>query len=459
MNARSGAFLAFLGLFAILVVGFVGVLELRFATGEIYPHYSSLRTDPLGAQALYESFENLPGYAVSRNRRSLMSIDSVEENTALWLVGLSRQSFRRMRAPEDSPVLQAVEKDGAHLVITLNPGPVPRKFDLDPEAEEDWWERREKLRREGTPEEEETEGETPTEEDGEGKEKGDEESDSDSDLQIGEASGTPLTEWLEISVDLPDEFDRPEDGWELAAGELPEGSELTDPDSLPQWRSPYHFSELGEAWRIVATVEEEPVVVSRRLGKGTVVLTTDSYFASNEALWKDPHPTFLLWLAGNRPNLVFDETIHGTVESGGAMKMIRRYRFHGIFFGLAIFVALLAWRSASSLAPGSEVIDRGLHPAETGGSTSVTGEETTAGFLSLLRRSVPRKRLLRTCVDTWRKDGSIGTRHETPGQREAIDAVLATHETSPKSLSAVEGFRQISRILANPDDFRKQDPS
>ena len=473
MNARSGAFLGLVGLFALLLAVFIGVFELRFESGEIYPHYSSLRSDPLGSQALYESFEDLPGFEVSRNSRNLMAIDTLDGDTALWLVGISRQSFRGMRAPEDSPVLEAVEKEGAHLVITLNPLLVPEEFDLaSNEAQETWWERRESLRR-GESEEpsEEEAGETTssdppeTEEapdaDEEATERTRAQTDHEPDHEIEfetetfESLGDPLVDWLEVAVKIPDRFERPDEGWPLEGGEADASRPL--PTDWPLWRSPYHFGDLGSDWKVAATVEGEPVVVFRTIGKGSIVLASDSYFASNEALWKDPCPELLLWLTGGKRRLIFDETIHGTVESGGVMKVIRRYRFHGFFIGLAVFIGLLAWRSASSLAPGNEALERGLRDD----AASVTGEEATTGFLRLLRLNVPPKQLLRTCVETWRNSGGAGlrVRQESEGQRAAIDGVVASHEASPKTVTRLDAFREITRILAHPDDFARRDRS
>ena len=54
----------------IAAAGMVGIgllFELRFAAGDVYPRYSSLRSDPVGVRALYESLERLPGLTVERS--------------------------------------------------------------------------------------------------------------------------------------------------------------------------------------------------------------------------------------------------------------------------------------------------------------------------------------------------------------------------------------------------------
>jgi hypothetical protein len=41
------------------------LFELRFERGDVYPAYSSLRADPLGAMAFYESLEKIPGLSAA----------------------------------------------------------------------------------------------------------------------------------------------------------------------------------------------------------------------------------------------------------------------------------------------------------------------------------------------------------------------------------------------------------
>ncbi|MCB1230790.1 MAG: hypothetical protein KDN19_11015 [Verrucomicrobiae bacterium] len=433
---------------ALLLAGFIGVLRIRFESGEIYPHYSTQRSDPLGSKALYQSLDALPSVEVTRNLRSLMSIDHLGEDTALWLCGLSRPSFNSLRAPDDSPVMAAVKEDGCRLIITLNPQVVPEEFDLAEEGEtdfEDWWDEREKARKKEDGKKKEDKGEKA---DGDEKSTGNDEEKEDEESEIEEALGRKLTELLAIEVGTPEHFERPGEGWSPKPGK---GFKKLPRAEMPLWRSHLRFEELGPDWKTIALVEKQPVIVERRFGKGTIVLASDSYFASNEALWKKPHPEFLLWLIGDKPRLIFDETIHGTTETGSTMKVIRRYRLHGFFLGLAIFVGLLAWKSGASLTPGSEDLERGLIDE----NASVAGEDAASGLNRLLRRSVPSKNLLRTCLQVWRESPGQRHRAENEGQRAAIDQIVANHEADPKSLPVTEAFRRITQVLANPDQYRR----
>ena len=47
--------------------GLVQLFRLRFAAGDVYPAYSSLRSDPLGTMAFCESLERMPGLSVRRD--------------------------------------------------------------------------------------------------------------------------------------------------------------------------------------------------------------------------------------------------------------------------------------------------------------------------------------------------------------------------------------------------------
>src|SRR6056300_887267 len=133
---------------AFLVSGFLEILERRFADGDVYPHYASFRSDPLGTSALYESFDRIDGLSVRRNIRHLNTIKDVDADSTLLLIGYPRDNFRNLRAPENSAVMKAVE-DGARLVITANPELVPERFlPTKTEEEEDWFDRRRKLREE-----------------------------------------------------------------------------------------------------------------------------------------------------------------------------------------------------------------------------------------------------------------------------------------------------------------------
>lgn len=471
MNSRAIPWIGLSVLAVMLVGGFLAVMDRRFAEGGVYPHYASYRSDPLGTSALYEALETLGGVEPRRNIQHLNRVEGLDFDTAILLLGYPRTAFSRLRAPDDSAVMKAVE-EGARLVVTVNPGLVPEKFEPAlSDEEKDWFERREEMRKERTASrakekaEEEKNGSEPGEESKDGGDDASEEAETGSDeartddtddesegeneseeeedefeeweSRMASTIGPQLTDKLEFEIYIAEEFEHVDGGWEVLPGETIEGPMTA---ALPSWHSQLRFDELGEVWEKVALVGEEPVVIERRYGEGSVVLVSDSFFVSNEALHLEPRPEFLSWLLGGRKKVVFDETVHGSQETGGAMKLIRRYRLHGVFLGMLLFVALWAWRTASPLAPGSENLDRGL----VGPGGTVAGEEAGSGFVRLLRWSIPRAELIDRCLSEWKLSAvrKVGAENE-----KAVDALTARHREDPKRHDVVATYREISEIL------------
>lgn len=450
LNKRNITLAGLIVLVIFLVAGFTAILEKRFAEGGIYPHYASFRADPLGTSVFYESLEKMDGVQVRRNITHLNAIRNLDENSVLLLLGYPRESFENLRAPGNSPVLAAVE-DGARLVITMNPGLVPEVY--RPE-EDDWVERRRKLRDEASRKrmkrekvKSDSKSESKSNEEEKLKEEGnvEEESESEDDddalekleKKIASMDGPRLTEKLEFDIADLDGFERPEGGWRTSVGKVHRGSLLLDVP--PRWQSQYRIELEGDTWSEVLRVKKEPVVIERQWGKGSIVFATDSFFASNEALHESGDAALLVWLIGGKSDVVFDETIHGTRETGGAMKLIRRYRLHGFFAGLLVFVGLWAWRSASSLAPGSDLMDRGL----IAGGGAVSGEHSRSGLVRLLRRSVPGKELLRRCFSVWQE-----SQHRAISDDVASQVERALRESEAKPATTILAYQKISELIA-----------
>ncbi len=428
-----------------LAASFYGVLEMRFADGGAYPHYASYRFDPLGTSVFYEALDEFEGMEVSRNVTDLMGVRGLDDDSALLLLGYPRDGIDDLRAPADSPVMKAVE-EGARLVLTLNPGLVPEVYQPERSAlEDDWIERRRRIRevREENPEKEEKEekedGQTVEKEKAEEEESelSDEEEEREFEARMDEALGQRLTRKLAFEVTNPP-FERPEEGWETEVGESLSGTGgAWEP---PMWRSQFRLEAKDPAWKEVLLVEGVPVVMERSFGKGSVVVATDTYFASNESLHSGGEPRFLLWLLAGKSKVVFDETIHGSRESGGAMKMIRRHRAHGVFLGLILFFVLWIWRNASPLVVGTESSDRGLRDGEG----AVMGEEAGTGLVRLLRRSVPPSSLMERCLEVWNDSKGAAL---PSSLREKARLLVARHRKEPKKFDAPGTYRSIADLV------------
>src|SRR5262249_17333601 len=101
------------------VFGVIQLFELRFEVGDVYQPYSSLRSDPLGTMAFYESIEKLPNVSVERDFSDDNHLPEDGSTTYLHLAA-SRYDWDWM--PED--VFNEIDgfvRRGGRLVITFYP--------------------------------------------------------------------------------------------------------------------------------------------------------------------------------------------------------------------------------------------------------------------------------------------------------------------------------------------------
>jgi hypothetical protein len=122
-------------LVALFVWGAAQVVTMPLETGEVYPEFSSLRADPLGAKALYESLEALPELSVSRLFKEASPLDA---GGALLILGVNAASWAAI--PQNA--VTAYEKllaDGGRLVIAFLPVlPPSRPLSSSPVLKDRW---------------------------------------------------------------------------------------------------------------------------------------------------------------------------------------------------------------------------------------------------------------------------------------------------------------------------------
>lgn len=85
INARAGFLVVLLA--AGFTYGLIQLFTLRFATGDVYPEYSSLRSNPSGAKLLYDSLSRTPGIEVARNYLPFDYLD--EKQSTILLLGVN----------------------------------------------------------------------------------------------------------------------------------------------------------------------------------------------------------------------------------------------------------------------------------------------------------------------------------------------------------------------------------
>src|SRR5258705_11717339 len=96
--------------------GLIPLFNLRFESGENYPAYSSLRSDPLGSKAFYESLDQL--LPARRHLQPLSRLGGGREATLFWL-GQDTTEFRL--GPNEIQSLEAFLQSGGRAVCALLP--------------------------------------------------------------------------------------------------------------------------------------------------------------------------------------------------------------------------------------------------------------------------------------------------------------------------------------------------
>ncbi|MCX7824784.1 MAG: hypothetical protein N2689_04430 [Verrucomicrobiae bacterium] len=405
----------------VLVAGLTQLFLLRFAAGDVYPPYSTLRADPLGARAFYDSLASLHGLSAQRNFQSLDRLKASPPLTFFWL----GENINEMKVAPKWVVesLESLVKNGARLVFTFCPEQTaPRKSWVERARERQMEEKKDRKKKDG-PKDAKRRTARPAPRHDEGEET--------TIVSLRERWGF---DW--DHADLP----RNQDG---TFKSIPV-SRRADTATLPKtitWHTAIYFTNIDPSWRTIYSRGRRPVLVERPLGRGTIVFVADSYLLSNEGLRDNREPALLAWLVGPNTTLVFDETHLGVSESPGIMTLARQYRLHGLFAGLLVLAALFVWKNAASFVPPHDEEAGALRLEPT------AGKDAAAGLVNLLRRTIPPRDLALVCFEEWKK--SFAHRQELAARlARAQSLVDAERSRPPAKRQPVQMYRDISRVLA-----------
>jgi hypothetical protein len=387
----------------IFINGILKLLVMRLQSGDVYPPYSSLRTDPLGSKALYESLERCCGLSIARNYKPFYKIKD-QTDSVVFFAGAQPPVSDRMPL-SFLEEFESFIKAGGRMVVTYSP-PEQNPFLVDAGTEK---------------------GEVKEKKDKDKKEKDRDKSDEDPDMvSFSERWGITYKKY-------------PLEGATRAVLQ-----EKIEEGSLPQemsWHSPVYFQIKGDQWSVLYEREKRPVVIERKWGKGTVVLASDSYFLSNEAMLRERHPALLAWLVGQKESVLFDEYLHGMAEDPGVAALARRYQLHGLIGGLLVLAGLYLWKNGSSLIPKFSMEGA----IESAGLAK--GKDSTSGMMNLLRRSIPGDQIFNVCFREWKKTIRPQDIH-VRGKLARIESVAEDPNTSAERMkNAAQAYNRISNIL------------
>jgi hypothetical protein len=201
-----------------------------------------------------------------------------------------------------------------------------------------------------------------------------------------------------------------------------------------------YFDQLGPQWKVLYTCGGKPVIVERPYEKGSIVLCSDSFFLSNEALLAHSRARLLSRLIAG-PEVVFDETHLGVTEETGMANLARNYHLGPVLLALLFVAALVVWRNSVSFIPRSE----GRSETELAGEGE--GKDSGAGLLSLLRRTIPPAELAAVCFQEWRRSRPDKDKRNA-AKTAAIQSIVQQEQSKPASQrDPVQTYRAACRAL------------
>ena len=434
-----------LGLGALILIFLVGVLQLfmlGFESGEFYPAYSSLRSDPLGTRALYESLKNFEDVKIQRNYQILQAL-KFDQGTAFFYLGASETDWDLI--PEESiQMIDQLMQSGGRLVLSFLP--------VHKESIKDQNEKCSNSKKDDT-----IISEAPPDDTSDGS---DQELETKKSTSNKKATNRRKAKRSKIKADEKDKyFISIKKHWgvdfEFNDDVLDEDTkvlELSATSSHPRlpsvisWHTNLFFKLHDSGWQVIYSSEGRPAIIERHFGQGTIVLCADSFFISNEALWSERYPKLLLWLIGDHSNLVFDESHFGIYERPAVASLIRKYRFHWFFAALILLALLFVWKSAVYFVPPR-------HDGTSVANDVISEKDVAQGLVALLRRNIPVKAIMTACVQEWEKTFK-NDRRIAAGTFERVKNVITTRDTSSQKLKdPVAGYQKIYKIISKDKGY------
>ncbi|MBU1054988.1 MAG: hypothetical protein KKC46_14345 [Proteobacteria bacterium] len=395
MRNNKLSFIFFVIIISVLIFGIFRLFAVRFESGDIYPVYSTLRSDPLGCMAFHDSLLNLKSLTVKRNYTPIINTKP-NNNSVLFYLGMHPSSLYGM-PKSHFEALNRFVLSGGHLVISLKP--VNKNFVIDNIK----------------------------------KQKKEVEDEKDNLKPCNVVS--LLNKWgFEYDTITSNDKDNKK---------TPNQNNLIShsPYGSVSWHSKLFLTKLSKEWDIIATVEDDPVIIERKYGNGSIIICTDTYFISNEGLRNESTPALLTFMIGKNSNIIFDEAHLGIQKNPGITSLILKYNLYGPVIAIFIFAILFIRKNSSHFLP----------PFDTVKAPQVSARDQSSGLISLLKRNINKDKLLNICINEWEKSFASGhnsSKHNMELLKKIKQTVQTKEDGTKPSIEPVEGYRKIFKLLS-----------
>jgi hypothetical protein len=189
---------------------------------------------------------------------------------------------------------------------------------------------------------------------------------------------------------------------------------VVDPNQAHMHR--LSFSAPAE-WAARDSIGSKIIAIERTFDKGSVLLLAESGDFSNESTISGDRLEQVSAAIGAHARVAFDEAHFGIAESGSVVQLVRRFRLMGLALGLVIVAALALWKNTSAFPP----------PVAARGPQQYTGRTSFEGLMTLLKRHVRPKDLVRICWEEWLKANRRDVSPERTAHAAAIAAGASQH--------------------------------
>ena len=197
----------------------------------------------------------------------------------------------------------------------------------------------------------------------------------------------------------------------------------------PQWAVLYGGADASAKADTPARI----YMAMRRAGNGELIAASQESFLLNETIKTHPDPVLLDFLAGGRPVIWVDETLHGLHQDEGVLWLVQRYRLQAAL--LLLWAALLAllW------SMGGDLVRR---PAYNPGAQIIRhGEVAGVAARRLLQRSIAKELVVAECWEQFRRCW--------PQDAQAIsaDPLWGARLRSALEQSPLVGYKELSQLV------------
>jgi hypothetical protein len=172
----------------------------------------------------------------------------------------------------------------------------------------------------------------------------------------------------------------------------------------------------------------------RRAGNGELIAASQEQFLLNEVIKTHPNPVLLDFLAGGRPVIWVDETLHGLHQDQGVLWLVQRYRLQAALLLFWATLLTMLWSMNGDLV---------RRPARNSSEQIVRhGEVAGVAARRLLQRSIAKERIVTECWEQFRRCW--------PQDAQAIssDPVWGARLRTALAEAPLAGYKELSQLIA-----------